>query len=141
ELPDAGSVREFFDSVDADAEQRSFGLVAHAGDGGNVASPGRERWSDRFFAMGQVRALLALEIDMKEGVIVSGADFLFLYVEERTATEVIDETKIGAEGEILLLPCVSFGVAVVWDAPDRSGRIDAAAQTEIAQDGLEHSGI
>src|SRR3546814_17161260 len=74
--------------------------------------------------MCQKVALLALEIDMDEGFVDAGSNPLGGDARKAFATELVDQTEIWRERELLDLPVISFGGALVRYSPYLPNGID-----------------
>src|SRR3546814_9741026 len=62
-------------------------------------------------------ALLALEVDMEEGFVDAGSNPLGGDARKAFATELVDQSEIWRERELLDLPVISFGGTLVGYTP------------------------
>src|SRR3546814_2515618 len=67
--------------------------------------------------MFQKVALLALEVDMEEGFVDAGSNPLGGDARKAFATELVDQSEIWRERELLDLPVISFGGTLVGYTP------------------------
>src|SRR5262245_23679895 len=89
--------------------------------------------------MRQVRALLAFEVDMEKGLIHSWGHVFCRDSRQRPFTEIVHESQVGCQCEVVLVPCVSFGTSIIRNAPDRSSRINSMRYPEIIQYEVQHA--
>ena len=129
------------DRADADRQQGPFGFVAEAGNRRDVAEVGRARWPHGVDAMREISALLALEIDVEEGLVAPGGYDLAGDRRERRPAEILHQAKIGREREFIDLPAVPFGVSVTWNVPDFANWIDRAGNSRFVEDGAQQKHV
>src|SRR3546814_3723503 len=83
--------------------------------------------------MFQKVALLALEIDMEEGFVDAGSNPLGGDARKAFATELVDQTEIWRERELLDLPVISFGGALVRYSPYFPKGIDRRSEEHTSE--------
>ena len=85
---------ELLDGSDPDGKQSPFRFVAEACNGGNIAVPRGPSWAHCFDAVGEIGALLTLEVDVKEGIVASGRNDLARNRRQRRPTKILDEPQV-----------------------------------------------
>src|ERR1700729_1388553 len=96
---------------------------------------------DGFDTMIQIRALLAFEVEMEEGVILAGPDFHFLQGCGLAAKEVLYQLDVAREREWILLNLAARSIIVVLQPPDICSLVDAAAKAQLIQHSFEHESV
>src|SRR3546814_13329940 len=82
-----------------------------------MAAPRPAFRGERLRTMFQKVALLALEVDMEEGFVDAGSNPLGGDARKAFATELVDQSEIWRERELLDLPVISFGGTLVVYTP------------------------
>jgi hypothetical protein len=92
--------------------------MAESGDRRNVTDVRRPAGTDDAHTMGQIGALLAFEVDVKEGLVASRCNLLAGNGRKRVPTEVLDEAQVRGERELIDLPRITLDIAIVRDVPN-----------------------
>src|SRR5262245_15761480 len=98
---------------------------------------GRTLGADGLNTMGQISALLALEVDVEEGLVRPILHDLTGNVGQRVRAEISHQPAIRFELKSIDLPLIAFRIPIIGNAPDLAFRINLAPEPVLIESCLK----